>query len=123
MKIDSAHYIKDYEGKCKNLHGHTFKIVVLEKFNKLNKINIAKDFGELPSSQGVMEFMKEVVEKLDHKLLNEELKEENLTSEFLSRWLYERAKKIIGGEFAILVQEGDGGICVYDGKSWWLGKV
>jgi 6-pyruvoyltetrahydropterin/6-carboxytetrahydropterin synthase len=39
-KFDAAHYLKDYEGDCANLHGHTWRVEVYidveEEFNKSN---------------------------------------------------------------------------------------
>ena len=29
--FDSAHHLNDYQGKCKNIHGHTYKLEVTLK--------------------------------------------------------------------------------------------
>ena len=31
--FDAAHYLRDYHGKCENLHGHRFKVVAHLKAN------------------------------------------------------------------------------------------
>ena len=28
QSFDAAHFLKDYQGKCKNLHGHRWRVVV-----------------------------------------------------------------------------------------------
>jgi len=47
VKFDAAHRLSYYEGKCNRLHGHTWKIVVIVKSNKLNNWGAVVDFGEL----------------------------------------------------------------------------
>lgn len=122
VKIDSAHYIKDYEGKCSRLHGHTWEILILEPFSELGRDGIARDFKYLPSGS-VKEVYDWAEKVLDHRVLNEVFGVEDLTSEVLAKKIFSTARLLLGEkEFLVLVREGDGGVCVYDGKRWWLGK-
>ena len=50
--FDAAHYLRDYGGKCENIHGHRFKVVVSLRAKKLNKIGLAYDFTELKRHLG-----------------------------------------------------------------------
>ena len=36
--FDAAHFLRDYHGKCENLHGHRFKVVVTVEADELNEI-------------------------------------------------------------------------------------
>lgn len=63
--FDSAHFLPWHEGKCKNLHGHTYKMQVGVK-GQLNPNGIVIDFGDLKNIVNSM-----VVDKLDHKYLND----------------------------------------------------
>lgn len=57
--FDAAHRLYGYEGKCANLHGHTWKVqIVIEECanNPLDKLGMLVDFGEI----------KNVVKGLDH---------------------------------------------------------
>jgi 6-pyruvoyltetrahydropterin/6-carboxytetrahydropterin synthase len=63
--FDAAHFLRDYGGKCENLHGHRFKVVVSLKVKKLNKIGLAYDFTELKRHLG------EVLARFDHTSLND----------------------------------------------------
>ena len=63
--FDAAHYLRDYGGKCENLHGHRFKVLVSLKAKKLNKIGLAYDFTELKRQLG------EVLARFDHTSLND----------------------------------------------------
>lgn len=71
--FDSAHQLKWHKGKCKNLHGHTYKLEVGVK-GKINENGIVIDFGDLKK---IIE--EKVIEKYDHKLLNDYF--ENPTAE------------------------------------------
>ena len=63
--FDAAHYLRDYGGKCENLHGHRFKVVVSLNAKKLNKTGLAYDFTELKRH------LNEVLSRFDHTSLND----------------------------------------------------
>jgi len=86
--FDAAHYLRDYGGKCENLHGHRFKVVVGLEAKKLNKIGLAYDFTELKRHLG------EVLAKFDHTSINEvpPFDKINPSSENIAKEIYERLK-------------------------------
>lgn len=43
--FDAAHHLHDYEGKCKNLHGHTYR-VVLGLSGYTDERGLMIDFGD-----------------------------------------------------------------------------
>lgn len=59
--FDSAHFLPNYEGECKNMHGHHW-VVEIELTGEINK-----ETGMLVDFKTI----KDVVKLLDHKLLNE----------------------------------------------------
>ena len=65
QKIESAHFLRGYQGKCENVHGHTYSVVVRLKADKLNNIGLVYDFTD------VKRLLNEILEKYDHKLLND----------------------------------------------------
>ena len=89
--IDSAHYLKNYDGKCANLHGHTWFIEVWVKGSprQLDDVGILFDFTHI----------KKIKEKFDHKLINEldyfaiDIPI-NPTAENITMIIYEELKKI-----------------------------
>ncbi|MBY0134022.1 6-carboxytetrahydropterin synthase QueD [Bacillus cereus] len=82
--FDAAHHLHCYEGKCKNLHGHTYK-VVFGISGYVNDIGIAIDFGD------IKEIWKNEIEiYLDHRYLNETLPVMNTTAENMVVWIYEK---------------------------------
>ncbi|HHK5565863.1 TPA: 6-carboxytetrahydropterin synthase QueD [Bacillus thuringiensis] len=82
--FDAAHHLHCYEGKCKTLHGHTYK-VVFGISGYVNDIGIAIDFGD------IKEIWKNEIEiYLDHRYLNETLPVMNTTAENMVVWIYEK---------------------------------
>lgn len=86
--FDAAHHISGYPGVCGRVHGHRFTIELRLSGETLDKINMLIDFKEVKG------MLKELFDKcLDHYDLNEMLPErENVTAEYLSKWIYEQVK-------------------------------
>ncbi|MNP13495.1 6-carboxy-5,6,7,8-tetrahydropterin synthase [compost metagenome] len=82
--FDAAHHLHAYEGKCKNLHGHTYK-VVFGISGIPNEIGIVIDFGTIKNI-----WKNEIEGYLDHRYLNETLPPMNTTAENMVVWIYEK---------------------------------
>ena len=67
--FDSAHFLAEYEGKCSNLHGHRWRVVLEVKTDKLcedeQHRGMYVDFGDLKRD------LKEKCDELDHALIIE----------------------------------------------------
>lgn len=61
----SAHQLRGYKGKCENIHGHNWKVVLSLKGTKLNSIGLLIDFHEIKN------ILKKITDQLDHKNINE----------------------------------------------------
>ncbi len=82
--FDASHHLHAYEGKCKNLHGHTYKVIFgISGF--VNDIGIVIDFGDIKKI-----WKNEIEIHLDHRYLNETLPKMNTTAENMVVWLYEK---------------------------------
>jgi 6-pyruvoyltetrahydropterin/6-carboxytetrahydropterin synthase len=82
--FDASHHLHCYEGKCKNLHGHTYKAVFgISGF--VDEIGLVIDFGEIKQI-----WKKEIEPYLDHRYLNETLPKMNTTAENMVVWIYEK---------------------------------
>ena len=90
----AAHNLRGYEGECENLHGHNWKVEVMVTSKELNKIGLAVDFRVLKK------MLEGILEKLDHKYLNEILPfdKENPSSENIARYIFNQFKKGIKGK-------------------------
>jgi 6-pyruvoyltetrahydropterin/6-carboxytetrahydropterin synthase len=82
--IDSAHYLKGYNGKCSREHGHRWSIKACFRGTKLDEMNMLIDFSVVKKA-----IMKPVLDGLDHQQLNDVLDEEHPTAEHLAKTLYE----------------------------------
>jgi len=84
--FDAAHHLHCYEGKCKNLHGHTYK-VIFGISGVVDDIGLVIDFGD------IKEIWKEEIEiHLDHRYLNDTLPNMNTTAENMVVWIFEKMK-------------------------------
>lgn len=82
--FDAAHHLHNYEGKCKNIHGHTYR-VVLGVSGYTDERGLVIDFGD------IKEIWKQKIEvHLDHRYLNETLPPMNTTAENIVVWIYEK---------------------------------
>lgn len=64
FKFDAAHYLcGSYTGKCQNIHGHTYKVLITVKSTELNDDGMVIDFGELK------ECVKPIIEAYDHSIV------------------------------------------------------
>ena len=88
-EISSAHFLRDYDGKCANLHGHNWKVIVKLIATELDRLGMVMDFKELK------EIYEERAGELDHTNLNElvDFQELNPTAENIARCIYERLKQ------------------------------
>ena len=95
--FDAAHYLRDYGGKCENLHGHRFKVVVSLNVKKINKIGLAYDFTELKRHLG------EVLSRFDHTSLNDisPFDKINPSSENIAREIYGQLKGRFPGDVVL----------------------
>jgi len=82
----AAHNLKDFRGKCENLHGHNWKVEVVLRGTSLERNGILVDFGEVKAAT------RDALEEVDHKYLNELpfFLQNNPSSENIARFLFER---------------------------------
>ena len=67
--FDSAHFLRDYDGKCANIHGHRWKVLITAGAEELSSHpqtrGMVTDFGDLKRD------LREETEALDHRLIIE----------------------------------------------------
>ena len=69
QSFDSAHFLKGYQGKCHNLHGHRWRVVAEISGETLSTESQTRgmlvDFGDLKQA------LKTICDELDHSLIYE----------------------------------------------------
>jgi 6-pyruvoyltetrahydropterin/6-carboxytetrahydropterin synthase len=106
--FDAAHALRGYRGKCENLHGHRWEVVVSVQRQQLDDIGLALDYGILKRE------LDAVLLRLDHTNLNETppFDDLNPSSEHLAAFIHEQLTTRLG--FA--VQQ----VQVYESPDAWV---
>jgi len=111
----SAHQLRGYKGKCENIHGHNWKVVMSVKGEKLNEIGLLIDFHDLKV------ILKKICGDLDHKNVNEvePFDRINPSSENIAGYIAKRAQEELdrtGEDIAVdsvTVWESDTSRCTF----------
>jgi len=79
-----AHQLREFEGRCENLHGHNWKIEVFVTGKELEPNGILMDFKRIKTTT------EKVIDELDHQFLNdlEVFREVNPSSENIARYIF-----------------------------------
>ena len=132
--FDSAHFLNGYEGKCRNLHGHRWRIVARIAADSLSTERQTRDmvidFGDFKDA------LKELTEELEHCLnietdsvkpkTLEALREEDFlivelpfrpTAEQLSRYFYMQLKARSFPVYSVSVYETPNNCATYQERS------
>ncbi|MGQ9523738.1 MAG: 6-carboxytetrahydropterin synthase QueD [Armatimonadota bacterium] len=90
--FDAAHCLREYDGPCGRLHGHTYRVQVVLQGQQLSPSGMLVDFREAKCA------LNDVVQRFDHRLLNEvpPFTTLNPTAENLARHFYEELRQVLG---------------------------
>ena len=82
--IASAHQLHGYDGPCKDMHGHTWKVEITVCGDNLDEVGLLVDFKVLKAK------LKDVLMPLDHVVLNNlpAFKDLNPSTENLARHIF-----------------------------------
>jgi len=87
----AGHALRGYRGKCENPHGHNYKVQVTLKGESLDNIGLLFDFKDLKIA------MNEIIERLDHKFINdlEPFTELNPSAENMAKYFYDEINVLL----------------------------
>jgi 6-pyruvoyltetrahydropterin/6-carboxytetrahydropterin synthase len=110
----AAHRLVGYQGKCEDLHGHNFAVEAFFSGEKLGDDGLLVDFKILK------DYLKNVLDSLDHKYLNEIpffIKKAS-SAEYIAMYIFGEVEKQMKGKEAILkeirVWESDKAYAAYE---------
>ena len=111
--FDAAHRLDHLpEGhKCARVHGHTYRLVVHVEGEPDPVVGWVVDFAE------VKRLVMEVLEPLDHHMLNDVPGLEQPTTERIAEWIWHRLKPGLPGLCMITLWENRNSGCTYTGPS------
>jgi 6-pyruvoyltetrahydropterin/6-carboxytetrahydropterin synthase len=81
----AGHALRNYHGKCENVHGHNYRCQVSVEGEQLDEIGLLVDFVELKK------VVHSVLDRMDHQWLNEfpPFDKLNPSAENMARYIYE----------------------------------
>jgi 6-pyruvoyltetrahydropterin/6-carboxytetrahydropterin synthase len=86
---DSAHFLRNYHGKCERMHGHRYVVELALTATDLDEAGIAYDFVDVKRE------LRAIADHLDHENLNElpPFTELEPSAENQARYIYEEIKR------------------------------
>jgi len=90
--FSSAHNLREYKGKCEQLHGHNWIVEAFLRSDTLNKLGMVEDFRDFKFR------LKKILDELDHKYINEleYFTVINPTAENISKYIFDELHKDYG---------------------------
>jgi 6-pyruvoyltetrahydropterin/6-carboxytetrahydropterin synthase len=88
----AGHALRNYRGKCENVHGHNYRVLVTIQGQELDSIGLLVDFVE------VKKLMSQVIDRLDHQFINdvEPFDILNPSAENMAKYFYEEISTGLG---------------------------
>ncbi len=85
----AAHNLRNYRGKCENLHGHNYKVRITLAGPDVDETGLLYDFVQLK------QVIRQVIQSLDHRYLNEMPPFDllNPSAENIARYIYDETAK------------------------------
>jgi 6-pyruvoyltetrahydropterin/6-carboxytetrahydropterin synthase len=84
----AGHALRNYKGKCENVHGHNYRCQVTMEGEQLDEIGLLVDFVELKR------VVHSVIDRMDHQWLNEfpPFDKLNPSAENMAKYIYDEVK-------------------------------
>ncbi len=107
--FEAAHRLPRHPGKCRDLHGHSYRLVVTVDRPVAEDSGIAIDFSDLKRV-----VRDEVVDRLDHTYINDRI--DNPTAEVMAVWMWNALRGPLHGLVEIELWETRSCAVVYRGE-------
>jgi 6-pyruvoyltetrahydropterin/6-carboxytetrahydropterin synthase len=93
---DSAHFLRNYKGKCERLHGHRYVVELALAADTLDEAGIAFDFVR------VKKHLRDLADRLDHENLNDLPPFDTVepSAENQAKYFYDEMKRLLPGQMA-----------------------
>ena len=95
----AGHALRNYKGKCENIHGHNYRCQVTVEGEQLDSVGLLVDFVELKR------VVHAVLDRMDHQWLNEfpPFDVLNPSAENMARFIYEEVAAGLKGREGVRV--------------------
>ena len=97
----AGHALRNYRGKCENVHGHNYRVQVIVRGEELDQTGMLAYFVELKR------LLRAISEPLDHVFLNdlEPFRQTNPSAENIARYIWEKMSEGLRVENPVEVAE------------------
>jgi 6-pyruvoyltetrahydropterin/6-carboxytetrahydropterin synthase len=97
----AGHALRNYRGKCENVHGHNYRVRVTVQGDRLDATGLLVDFLD------VNRLISGTVEYLDHRFINDlpPFDQLNPSAENIAKYFYEKVSGGLKSEVAARVSE------------------
>ena len=110
----AGHALRNYHGKCENVHGHNYRVQITVQGEQLDANGLLVDFLELKR------LTDEVIEYFDHRFINDLVPFDilNPSAENIAKYFYDRVSRGLAKEIptrisAVKIWETDTSSAVY----------
>jgi 6-pyruvoyltetrahydropterin/6-carboxytetrahydropterin synthase len=95
----AGHALRNYRGKCENVHGHNYRVQVTIEGAELDAIGLLVDFVELKKA------VHAVIERMDHVWLNDMPPFDvlNPSAENMAKFIYDEVSAGLNGRAGVRV--------------------
>lgn len=97
----AGHALRNYHGKCENVHGHNYRVQITVSGERLDNTGLLVDFLELKRLMGT------VVDYLDHQFINDlpPFDSLNPSAENLAKYFHDRMSEGLGREKPVRISQ------------------
>ena len=97
----AGHALRNYKGKCENVHGHNYRVRITVQGDQLDSTGLLVDFLDVKRLIGG------VVDYLDHQFINDlpPFDELNPSAENMAKYFYDRVSGGLKNDVPVRVSE------------------
>jgi 6-pyruvoyltetrahydropterin/6-carboxytetrahydropterin synthase len=97
----AGHALRNYKGKCENVHGHNFKVRVVIEGEKLDETGLLVDFLDVKAA------MQAIIARLDHVFLNDvaPFDVKNPSAENIAEYFYLELTRTLKASVPVRIRE------------------
>ena len=97
----AGHALRNYKGKCENVHGHNYRVRITMQGDQLDSTGLLVDFLDVKHLIGG------VIDYLDHQFINDlpPFDELNPSAENIAKYFYDRVSGGLKNEVPVRVSE------------------
>lgn len=107
--FEAAHLLPHHAGKCRELHGHSYRLAVTVERPVDPRTGLGIDFSDLETV-----VRREVIDLLDHRYVNEIM--DNPTAEIMAMWIWKRLSPALPGVVEVELYETRNCSVIYRGE-------